>query len=181
MATITFNDEICDESYATFEQKMNEALEKEQDITIYIITVGGEFCLSQNMTDIINNYPYYVEVIFSGWVFSAGMYILTNLDYTLVDVNLTEATEGMVHLADMHLSSRGFKDENSYSSFAKNNEHIINESYLKNIKRFMTEKEMRVVNKGKEVYLNHDRLAQIIETLSNEAEEKLNSEELNNE
>ena len=56
------------------------------------------------------------------------------------------------------------------------NGNIINESYLKNIKRFLTEKEMRVINKGKEVYLNHDRLAQIIETLSKEAENKLMEE-----
>jgi hypothetical protein len=173
MVTITFNDEICDESYEKFEQKVNEALEKEQDLTIYICTNGGEFCLSQNMTDIINNYPYYVEVIFSGWVFSAGMYIMTNLDYNLVDVNLTEATEGMVHLVDMSLSMRGFKDKDSYSSFAKKNGNIINECYLKNIKRFLTEKEMKVVNSGKEVYLNHDRMAQIIETLTKEAEENL--------
>jgi hypothetical protein len=42
MATITFNDEIYDESYEKFEQKMNEALEKEQDLTIYIYVLMVE-------------------------------------------------------------------------------------------------------------------------------------------
>jgi ATP-dependent protease ClpP protease subunit len=176
MATITFFGEIGIENYEAFEQKMNESLEKEQDLTIYISTGGGAMCLSQNMVDLINNYPYYIEVIFSGFTYSAGMLLLTKIDYTLVDVNIMEGTEGMVHLADMSLSMRGFKDEDSYSSFAKKNGNIINESYLKNIKRFLTEKEMRVINKGKEVYLNHDRLAQIIETLSKEAENKLMEE-----
>ena len=48
MATITFNDEIYDESYATFEQKMNEAIElvmakSEVELQFDVFTVYQDF------------------------------------------------------------------------------------------------------------------------------------------
>ena len=177
MATITFFGKIGIENYEAFEQKMNESLEKEQDLTIYISTGGGAMCLSQNMVDLINNYPYYIEVIFSGFTYSAGMLLLTKIDYTLVDVNIMEGTEGMVHLSDMEVSWRGMKNKHSYENFLKENGNIHDECYLAPLLPFLTKEEIENVYDGKEVYLNHNRLEEIIVTLQKEAEEKLNSEE----
>ena len=176
MATITFFGEINIENYELFEQKINESIEKEQDLTIYISTGGGSMCLSQNMVDMINNYPYYVEVIFSGFTYSAGMLLLSKLDYTLVDVNIMEGTEGMIHLSDLEVSWRNMKNKHSYEHFLKENGKIHDECYLAPLLPFLSDEEKVDIYDGKEVYLNHNRLSEIIETLSKEAEEKIMGE-----
>lgn len=159
----TYDAPIDCEAYVCFEDFMNEAIIKNRDVVIYLSTGGGAMHLAQNMVDIINNFKNKIKVIVTGYCYSAGMYIISNIN---CPVEIKPATSGMIHFPNLDINTKNLKDEDSWDYFQMTTEKESIDEYLRNIKHIMNEKEISKIENGKEVWLNTERMKELITTLS---------------
>ena len=147
------------EPYVEFEDFINEAIIRNRDVIIYLTTNGGSMNLSQNMIDVINRFPNSIKVIVTGYCYSAGLYIITNIN---CPVEIASATSGMCHFPYTEVNTKSLKDEDSWDYFQMKTEKEFIEEYLKNIKHILTDREVEKIMDGKEVWLNTERMKSLI-------------------
>lgn len=158
----TYSNEINSEAYLEFEDFMNMATIRNRDVVIYFSTNGGVMHLAQNMIDMINNFKNNIKVIVTGFCYSAGLYIITNIN---CPVEVKPATSGMAHFPYTEVNTKSLKDEDSWDYFQMNTEKEFIEEYLKNIRHILTEKEIEKIMDGKEVWLNTQRMIELISNI----------------
>jgi ATP-dependent protease ClpP protease subunit len=153
---------IDSEPFMDFEAFMNDAIIKNRNAIIYFTTNGGSMSLSQNMIEMINNFPNDIRIVVTGYCYSAGLYVITNVK---CPVEIKAATSGMAHFPYTDLNSKALKDEDSWDYFQLATEKEFIEEYLRNIKQILTEKEIEKIMDGKEVWLKTDRMIELVNSL----------------
>lgn len=163
----TYDAPIDCEPYFHFEDFINEAVIKNRDVVLYFTTNGGAMHLAQNMVDVINNFKNNIKIIVTGYCYSAGMYIIANVN---CPVEIKSATSGMIHFPNLDINTKNLKDEDSWDYFQMTTEKESIDEYLRNIKHIMNEKEISKIENGKEVWLNTERMRELIKTIPTKGE-----------
>jgi len=160
IANLTFFSNIEPESFVSFEDIMNENLRKGNEVNLYIGTNGGYLALAEIMVDIINNYPYNLNITYVGMVYSAGMLLFSKIKRPF---KITDTLTGMLHYPYTDVNSKNLKDEESFDYFTLQQDQKSLEFYLSEISRFLSDLEIQKIKNGKEVYLDNERMREMYE------------------
>lgn len=149
--------------YEMFDRLLKEysLLKEKEKLVVYFTSTGGLVDVAVAMIDFINTNKSTVEIVFYGELFSAGMILFLSVE---CKKKILPDTRGMYHYAyqDMAINESG-KPNGDYDIFSmkemkKAKEKTI--AFLKNTK--LTDKEINLVKKGKDVYFSHERMLEII-------------------
>jgi len=157
--TISFTGEINEENYFIFEEELNKARRMSKKVILYFSTFGGEMILSEQLIDIINDYPFELEMRCFGYLFSAGLLIIAKLKKPIIiDIQCV----GLVHIPSIALESRNTKKKTGFETYMTENEDNFNGYYLRGIKHVLSEEELELVLNGEDVCLGKDRIDKIV-------------------
>jgi len=150
-------------SYEMFNEliKNFNCLEGEETLHIYFTSTGGLVDVTIAMVDFINSNKDKMVITFYGELFSSGMTIF--LASQCPKTILTD-TRGMYHYAyqDMAINEAG-KLNGDYDIFTMKEMKKSKEKTLKFLKETkLTDKEISLIRKGKDVYFSHERMLEII-------------------
>lgn len=149
------NAEIDENLFEDFIDKANNF--KDEPITIYIASEGGEVGFAESIIDFINSWPYDVTVIAHSYVFSCAMNILL---FSNSKKKIMTGCKGMIHLAESFISTRDEKShkDNLIDTQYRNLE-LINYKLMDNIKKlYDNDEKISQIKMSKDVYLTGDEL-----------------------
>lgn len=138
------------------------AMQKEDEITIYFCSNGGDVDIAVAMIHVINNCSN-GKILFVGrnMLYSAALLV-----YTLIDVQkeVLAATRGMIHQStlsvDINESGTTRDSEQKHLiKMLKKEISTLSKSMIERIK--LSKKELKRYNKGHDVYLSFDTLSNI--------------------
>ena len=158
---IVFDDEICYESLLIFTSDFNNAIAKNRNVKLYFSSVGGIMNQQKIMSQIVNNFPYEVEVYCDGFLLSAGIPFILELRKD-IPVNIGDDLVAMVHMPSIMLESRNTKKQSGFDKFFIDNDEIMCDRYLKPIEPILTAKEIEIVKDGEDVMLDADRFRELL-------------------
>jgi len=167
MKTIIFRDELEAESV----QKLIDAIEqphveeKEHEIRILFSCPGGFSDMALAVIDCINGLPekFKVELVVTYQANSAAFDIFVK---TKCKKRLYTDANSIVHLYSRLAETRDIiHDKDSYDKFLLDRVNDLNEEYLGWLEglEIFTQKELKRISKGKDVYVERERLQKIID------------------
>ena len=122
---------------------------------------GGSTDAAEAVIDIINTNKELTSLIFYGENYSSGMHIFLK---TICSKRILRDTRGMYHFSWQEMIiSEGGKPSSDYDKFSlkeMKNSLIKTIAYLKTTK--LTEKEIKIISKSKEMYFTYDRMLELI-------------------
>ncbi len=167
MKTIIFRDELDPETVQKLIDDIEQPHEenKEHDIRILLSCHGGDADMSMAVINCINTLSkeFKVELVITYRANSAAfiIFVKTNCKKSLYD-----GAHSVVHLLDKIISMNDvLNSKKSYDKFLVNNVQLRNTKYLKWLKslKIFTQKELKKISRGKDVYVERERLQKIID------------------
>lgn len=138
------------------------SLTKGDNLHIYFTCPnGGNADVNEAIIDFINKNKDYIGMTFYGELFSSGMIIFLAVQCSK---KILPFTRGMYHFAwqEMGISETG-KPSTDYDIFSMKEmkkSKDISLAFLKTTK--LSEKEISLIKRGKDVYLSHERMLELI-------------------
>lgn len=163
MAIFNIDSSFTPESLDSFVSFVN-ALPKDENITIYLRSTGGYSWSMYVMLDIINSNPERFEIVASGEISSAAFQLFFTATCSR---RIFNGTWGVYHQARIAV------DINERATLHSNYDKAMGvymRNYSKKESEFLmqylefTKEERRKVNRGEDLYLQYDRLNQMLET-----------------
>ena len=137
------------------------AMQKEDDLTIYFCSNGGDVDIAVAMIHVINNYSGKILFVGRNMLYSAALLV-----YTLIDVpkEVLSATRGMIHQStlsvDINESGTTRDSEQKHLiKMLKKEVSTLSKSMIERIK--LSKKELDRYKKGHDVYLSFETLSNI--------------------
>lgn len=148
--------------YGMFNELIKAVSGLKENLHIYFTTAdGGQTDVAEGMVDLINKNKDMIEICFYGEVFSAGMMIFLKTECRKC---VLPDTTGMYHYAWQEVTiTEGGKPSAAYDIFCMKEmkkAKLRTIEYLKTTK--LTEKEIKYVKTGKDLYLSHERMLELI-------------------
>jgi len=169
MKTIIFRDELNPESVQQLideiEQPGVSTEDKEYDIRILMSSVGGQSDMAKAVIDCINGLSkdFKMELVVTFQANSAAFEIFVKAE---CKKRLYDTANAVVHLYDRLVSSKDIiHDKDSYDEFLLAGVNDANEDLLKwfDSLGIFTKKELKRIAKGKDVYVERERMQIIID------------------
>lgn len=161
MKALYINGDIDDTVVNTFFNDFNKVPPKEK-IVIYISSIGGFDHQSITIIDLINNNKNRIELVASGFIYSAAFNIFF---FSKCKRRLLPETVGMAHFAkqSFEIDETG-KPLGEYGRFMVKDFKRTKLITLDKLKQIgLNTKELNDIRKSKECYLSYDRLKELLE------------------
>ncbi len=158
MKAIIFDDEISTETVAKLICEIEEKTKDDKNITIYFSTNGGSEPVGKILIDYINNSN--LNIIFIGWwsINSIGFDIF----FRLKCKRKLMGAHAVLHLGSRKVDTSEMTQKISYDKFLLEDLKKYNEEGIEFYKSLgITDKEIKVICSGEDIYLNTERLNKI--------------------
>lgn len=138
------------------------SLKEEENLEIYLNTTGGEMNTAEAMIDFINQHSANIILIAYGEIYSAGFFIFFKAN---CERRIISGTMGMCHLIRTSLeygehSKLYYEVDRSNMRWLSSQREWTSKFYKK---LGMTNKEVKKIDAGKEVYFTTKRLNELLE------------------
>lgn len=169
-SVLVFDDEFCKEAITKLINDIESIRQigGYSEIDLYFSSVGGYADYLFILSDYLNNVEdIHINFIANGIMSSCGFYILLLIDNSNIDILFNQTAYGLIHLADIFISSRGqlSKDSSRYNfdKFTNDNLKVLNEFLKKELDKLDISKQDREkLEQGQDVYLFRDELEKVI-------------------
>lgn len=167
MKYINFVGTLNWDSYNEFLEQLNE-LETNDDICISISSCGGSSVISRLMASIFNNDSRIKKIVFS-WENASAALDLVLLTHYSKRIVFPEAYT-MIHLATRNVDFRNLINENdSEQKFLIEDLKSVNQKIIQMLKKIgIPDSDIELIEIGKEVFYNNEKLLSIIENYDKE-------------
>lgn len=167
MKTIIFEGELNNENVRELIDDLQQPYveEPETDIVLYFSSEGGYYHCGVVLIDVINSLPkeYNLKMIFYWKMFSAAFDVFVRVK---CKKEVCTGSVGLVHLMNRDVGALGMiNDKKSFDRFLANELEDGNEEYLKwlmDLPGMFTQKEIKKIAKGRDVYINTKRLQKFL-------------------
>jgi len=158
---IYINGEVTDSLVEHFISCYNKA-DKNEHITIYINSVGGEIAHSALIIDIINKNADNISLVACGEIFSAAFEI-----FFFSKCNNKQLLEDCIGMAHYSWSTFALDEAGKVSSeYEKFLLQEMKKNKIYTLKKFqeigLTQKELGVIKRGKDCFFNRERLEELL-------------------
>ena len=163
MRGIIFDADIDKEPIEELMVKIDYLLNEnpEEDIAIYFTSQGGYVHIAQSFIHYLNNNNTNVILIGMNQISSAAIDIFVGAN---VRKEIMAGTWGMLHLPFVNITTTNLKGYTSFDKFQKERSPKREELFLKEMRILgLKEEELKELKKGGEIYLETDRLVELIE------------------
>lgn len=162
---LSLNGPINEDMFKILVEGVNLFSEKHKDdkekLLIYMDSSGGDVSVMFAMIDIINNHKSFIELIGNGKLYSAAFFIF----YTVkCPRKLLPGTMGMAHLIRATIDivgNKGYYDSDKALQKWTTIQNKWSMDFFKDLQ--FTAKEMIIVKKAEELYLQTDRLIEFLD------------------
>jgi len=170
MKTIIFREELTPESVQELIDKIEQPHEDivEHDIRILFSSIGGHSDMAEALIDCINGLDkeFNLELVVTYQAVSGAFDVFVKAK---CKKRLYRNANGVVHLFDRSFSSRDvINSKNSYDKHLLAEINDMNAEYLEWLEELgiFTGKELKRISRGKDVYVERERLQKIIDKQS---------------
>jgi ATP-dependent protease ClpP protease subunit len=134
---------------------------EDEKLVAYFTSEGGDMDAMEAMIDFVNNHKDLVELVFYGEVFSAGMAFFLE---SSCPKRILPETRGMFHFCMQELTiTEGGRPSAGYDAFSAKEMKKAKLRTMESIKgKGLTDKEIREINKGKDVYFSYERMLELL-------------------
>ena len=137
------------------------------EVDLYFSSRGGYLKDLAILSDYLNSIDdIKVNFICNDVCASCGFFILLEIDNDNVRIRILDSAYGVIHLATQYLDARDMLgDDFRPSKFHKRNLDETNKRILENLSKCgLSEEELKRIKEGDDIYLDSDRLTEVIKT-----------------